>query len=279
MKRILIIAQVLLSSLALYAQKIPQVSIAELPVIAISDGVSLHIISPEKISYVDLSSSSLIGDLPEKNVLRIKAVPDSARSLISSGEAGIVTIVGETFIAQYRLTFTNPKGTDLITSQLEIIPQHMRPLDVSGVGLSQTELKINALSLLKRRENGHVQSVSAFGLSLTVNQVFTLGDYVLLDLSFNNTTNLGFEVDELRFKIEDKKINKSTNVQSVELKPTFQLYPFERFKKSFRNIYAFKKATFPGDKVFSIELSEKQISGRNLRATLRYSDILGADTF
>ncbi|MGE7408523.1 DUF4138 domain-containing protein [Pedobacter suwonensis] len=70
-----------------------------------------------------------------------------------------------------------------------------------------------------------------------------------------------------------------TNVQSIEIKPVFELYPFVRFKRSYRNIYAIKKVSFPGDRVFNIELSEKQLSGRNLKLSLRYSDLLNAETF
>jgi len=279
MKKILFFTQIFLISLVLRAQQSHLVSVSEVPVIGISASVSLHFISPEKISYVDLSSSSLTGDLPEKNVLRIKAVPDSLTALISTGDAGLVTIVGETFIAQYRLSFLSSSRPELVASQVDIIPDHMRPLDISGKGLSQNEMKINALSLLKRRGDGSRGKASGFGISLAVNHIYTLGDYIFLDLSLKNATNLIFEMDELRFKIEDRKINKSTNVQSVELKPVFELYPFERFTKSYRNIYVIKKATFPGDKVFNIELSEKQISGRNLRLSLRYADILSADTF
>lgn len=279
MKKILFLAQIFLSSLALYAQVPHLVTVADIPLIGISGSVSLHFISPEKISYVDLSSSSLIGDLPEKNILRIKAIPDSVAALFSSGDAGLVTIVGETFIAQYRLSFLSPSNPELISTQIDIVPTCMRSLDISGIGLSQNEMKSNALSLLKRRGDVKIKKESAFGISLVVNRVYTLGDCIVLDLSFKNSTNLIFDVDELRFKIADRKINKSTNVQSIELKPVFQLYPFERFSKSYRNIYIIKKTTFPGDKEFSIELSEKQISGRNLRASLRYSDILNADTF
>ena len=37
--------------------------------------------------------------------------------------------------------------------------------------------------------------------------------------------------------------------------------------------------TFPNDKVFSIELSEKQISGRTITLSIDYEDVLYADSF
>lgn len=279
MKKIILAAQFLLCSMTLFAQQAGTFPLSEVPVIGISGSVSLHFISPEKISYVDISSPSLIGDLPEKNILRLKAVPDSIPGLLLGGEAGLVTIVGETFISQFRICFLPSQKSESISSQVEILPQYMRPLDNSQATLSTSEMKANALSILKLRSNKPVSRITEYGISVTVNRVFTLGDCVLLDLNFKNSTNLVFDVDELRFKLEDRKVNKSTNVQSIELKPVFSLYPFERFKKSYRNIYILKKATFPGDKVFNIELSEKQVSGRNLKLSLRYSDILRADTF
>lgn len=50
-------------------------------------------------------------------------------------------------------------------------------------------------------------------------------------------------------------------------------------KKGYRNIAVLKKMTFPNDKVLSISLSEKQISGRNISINLDYEDLLAADSF
>ncbi|KRT17732.1 hypothetical protein ASU31_00085 [Pedobacter ginsenosidimutans] len=269
----------LLLSVCLRAQQTQGVTLGQVPAIGISGTVSLHFISPEKISYVDLSSAALIGDLPEKNLLRVKVVQDSISSLNSGSDAGLVTVVGESFIAQYKLVFLPHSDSGQISTQVNILPSTMRPLDISGISLTQSDFKVNAFRLLNLSNKKPVSTQSMFGISIIVNKVLSLGDFVMLDLCFSNDTNLRFDVDELRFKIEDRKINKSTNIQSVEVSPVFQLYPFERFKKSYRNIYVLKKATFPGDKIFNIELSEKQISGRNLRVALRYSDILDADTF
>ena len=37
--------------------------------------------------------------------------------------------------------------------------------------------------------------------------------------------------------------------------------------------------TFPNDKVLTIEISERQISGRTISMAVDYEDVLGADTF
>ena len=40
-----------------------------------------------------------------------------------------------------------------------------------------------------------------------------------------------------------------------------------------------KKMTFPNDKVLTIEMTEKQISGRNISLHIDYEDVLAADSF
>lgn len=250
-----------------------------LPLVEISTGVSLHVVSPEPISKVDVSSHAVTGDLLEKNVLRLKVIPDSAYLLLRAGSSTVVvTIIGETFIAQYNLCFV-PPGLGEFPALVNILPEHCQPLDVSGIGLSSSMMKFNALRVLSHRDDGFVRKASGYGLEARLNKIYTVGDYIFLDIGFVNKTGISYAIDELRFKIEDKKINKATNVQSVELKPVWQLYNGKSFKRSYRNIFVMKKITFPDHKVLNIELSERQLSGRTITLQVKYGDLLKADTF
>ena len=103
--------------------------------------------------------------------------------------------------------------------------------------------------------------------------------YFFIDFSVENKTNLQFDIDELRIKLQDKKIEKATNVQTIELRPALVLDRSTSFKKGYRNVVVLKKMTFPNDKVLTLELSEKQISGRTISLDLDYEDILSADSF
>lgn len=259
-----------------YAQSVPGIYRKDLPDIFISENISLHIISPEPITYADISTSGIVGDLPVKNILRLKIRTDSLT--VEAGYIGVVTIIGESFIAQYNLRYAGVLQP-AISSQVQILPEQMRPLDVPGISLTGQEMKDYALAILKDHSRSVVRKEKAYGLKARLNHVYTIGDDIFLDLTYKNETNLAYDIDELRFKIEDKKINKATNVQSIEIKPVWQLYPLSSFKKTFRNIYVLKKVTFPENKVLNIELTEKQISGRTLTLQIKYRDILKADTF
>ncbi|MBB5440650.1 conjugative transposon TraN protein [Pedobacter sp. AK017] len=251
-----------------------------LPLIHINGKSTVHFISPENISYVDISTHAVAGDLPVKNVLRIRILPDSLNLLkYKPGIIGVLTVVGESFMAQYNLCYSPFAEAAAIRTQVDILPSHTRPLETEGLTMTQKEMKTYALNMLKMAVPKPLRKAGAFGLSARLNQIYTLGDYIFLDVSYYNETNLPYQIDEQRFKIEDKKITKATNVQSVEISPEFQLYPSGIIKQKYRNIYVLKKLTYPGSKVLNISLCEKQISGRTLTLQVKYSDILEADTF
>ncbi|WP_345948997.1 conjugative transposon protein TraN [Mucilaginibacter sp. PAMB04274] len=249
---------------------------AALPVIYLPEDLSVHFVSPEPIQYVDISTKAVIGDLPVKNILRLRRRADSLRTASLAVDA-VLTIVGEKFIAQYRLVFA-AEGTSLpVRSDIEILPADTRPLDYPGTNLSRPQLQQYSVALLGQKPDKHLEHSKAYGLRANLGHVYTLGDYIFLDISFENETRLKYDIDELRFKIEDKKVTKATTIQTLEIKPDFVLFDISFFKKHYRNIFVFKKFTFPGNKLLTVELSEKQLSGRTITLKVPYQDILDAD--
>jgi len=239
----------------------------QMPVVQLPLSLDLHFVSPEPIQYVDISAKNIIGDLPLKNVLRIR-YKDSTKA-----EDAVVTIAGEKFIAQYHI---RPGGTN-VPLQINIDPADTKPLDISGIGLSQNQLRQLALGLYLKKPGRPREKTKAFGIYGTVNHLYTIGDYIFIDLGFRNKTDLKFDIEQFRFRIDDKKITKATNVQSVEVKPLMALLDNTAFNKYYRNIYVLPKLTFPGNKVLHVELSEKQISGRIIHLDISYKDVLDAD--
>lgn len=274
MKKIIFFLAIILAGLHTYAQETPLargVKKYKLPIIYLPANVSVHFVSPEPIQYVDISSKNVIGDLPIKNVLRLR-LKDS----VSTADA-VVTIAGEKFIAQYQVLSADAiTGRDAVTD-IEIKASDMRPLDIAGIGLSQPQLKNIALSLFCKKPGHAIEKVKAFGLQASLYHLYTAGDYIFLDLGYTNKTNLNYAIDEYRFKVDDKKVTKATNVQSIELQPGFILFDQPMFQHTYRNIIVLKKITFPGNKVLHIELNEKQISGRVITLEVSYKDVLNAD--
>lgn len=274
-----ILALLCLIGYSAHCQQTPDTRLGELPELALHRGHTVHIISPEPIQYVDIASGHVSGDLPLENVLRIKLQGDTSQAEQPEYELGTITIVGDNFMVQYRLTAPYWTNGANIPALLEIKPEHTRPLEIYEIGLSRGQMKSLALGLLTRNVNSPVRSTKDYGVGITLNGISALGDYIFLDVSFTNTSNLSYSVDELRFFIEDKKITKATNVQTVEIKPLWQYQPLTEFKKRHRNVFVLKKATFPGNKLLRVSLTEKQISGRTVNLKIKYGDILKADSF
>ena len=263
--------------------------ISDLPEIEITEGVNLHIISPEPIQYVDLSTLKLTGDLPATNIARIK-ITDSPESnetekikkqtTFTSGQnIGIITVVGQSFIAQYKAIYRNSENLNTVTN-IHIQPEHMQPIELDKMVFSNLELRKFAMDIIQKKSEEHpIREEKNLKLNVQLNNVYVMSDYIFLDMTFKNNSNLSYDIEDLKFSIEDKKIYKATNNQSIEMTPIFQLNPQKHFRKNFRNIYVFKKFTFPNSKVMMIRLIEEQLSGRTIEMKINYSDILKADTF
>lgn len=116
-------------------------------------------------------------------------------------------------------------------------------------------------------------------MKMRLNNIYAMGDYFFLDFSVDNYTNIRFDIDQIRVKLADKKQGKATNVQVIELEPSMVLEQAKSFKYGYRNVIVLKKMTFPNDKVLTIEMSEKQISGRTIYLNIDYEDVLSADSF
>ena len=268
---------------------------SDLKVIYITSDVNLHFRTPEPVQFVDLSTNRMIGDLPTENVVRVKIqkaeeektyVNDTLRKSVEvpltytdNQELGIVTIVGQSFMAQYKIVYKAPQYSAIVVTNIEILPDEMQPLEYPNYQFSNTELKRFALNVIKEKPRKAIRKEKTLMLVSKLNSIYTMGDLVFLDLEFQNKSNLAYDIDELKFSIDDKKVYKSTNNQSIDIEPIYKLYDNKKFKRSYRNVYVFKKFTYPNNKVLNIRLIEDQISGRTINLEVKYSDILQADTF
>lgn len=245
----------------------------QLETIYINELVSTHFITSEPIQYVDISTDHIVGDMTVKNILRIKP---NQQEKSATQEQGIVTIVCQKYMVQYRLLHADVREA---TKSKFISSMDGRGLLLPEITISAEEMKALSMQLLNESKEKPINSSTQRGMKITINQVYTTGDYYFMDVSIRNRSNIIFEIDQIRFQIKDKKVLKATNIQQIELEPEYVLYTQNRIRKRYRNVFVFKKFTFPNEKTFEIELSEKQLSGRNIKLQLDYKHILNAEPF
>lgn len=246
----------------------------EMEQLTVNEQVTTVITATEPIRFVDISTDKIAGDQPINNTIRLK--PKEAGH--EDGEVlAIVTIVTERYRTQYALLYTTrlqEAVTDKEVQQVEMTAYHNPAVSLSTEDMYRFARQV-WLSPARYRNVSRRQH----RMTMRLNNIYAVGDYFFLDFSIDNHTNIRFDIDEIRVKLADKKVSKATNSQVIELVPEMELEQRTSFLHGYRNVLVIKKMTFPNDKVLTIEVSEKQISGRTIALNIDYEDVLCADSF
>lgn len=248
----------------------------ELEQLTINENVTTVITASEPIRFVDISTDDVVGDQPINNTIRLK--PKEGAEVHEDGDIiAIVTVVTERYRSQYALVYTT-RLTEAVTDK-QILPEERIPYHNPSVSMSTEDMTKYARKIWNSPARIRNVATKQHRMTIRLNNIYSVGEYFFLDFSIENRTNIRFDIDEIRVKLSDKKQSKATNVQMIELTPAMILDQSKRFSKGYRNVIVLKKMTFPNDKVLSIEISEKQISGRNITLNIDYEDVLYADSF
>ena len=248
----------------------------ELEQLTVNENVTTVITASEPIRFVDISTDDVVGDQPINNTIRLK--PKEGAEVHEDGDIiAIVTVVTERYRSQYVLVYTT-RLTEAVTDK-QILPEERIPYHNPSVSMSTEDMTKYARKIWNSPARIRNVATKQHRMTIRLNNIYSVGEYFFLDFSIENRTNIRFDIDEIRVKLSDKKQSKATNVQMIELTPAMILDQSKRFSKGYRNVIVLKKMTFPNDKVLSIEISEKQISGRNITLNIDYEDVLYADSF
>jgi conjugative transposon TraN protein len=246
----------------------------EMEQLTVNEQVTTVITASEPIRFVDISTDLVVGDQPIKNAIRLKPKEGAH----ADGEVlAIVTIVTERYRTQYALLYTTRMQEAVTDKQIQ--PEERIAFNNPSVSLSTEDMTRYARSIWNSTARIRNVSTKQHRMLMRLNNIYSVGDYFFLDFSIENRTNIRFDIDELRFKLSDKKQSKATNSQIIELTPALVLDQSQTFRYGYRNVVVLKKMTFPNDKVLTIEVSEKQISGRTIKLNIDYEDVLYADSF
>ena len=269
--------RIIAATLALCAVAIPATAKEK---IIVNSEVTTHIVMPENIKMVDLSTTKIIGNQCADNIVRIKPFieADSVPTHYREGELmGTLTLIGERHLAQYDVVYTASPSRAASIHRVPYagLDSYINP----EVSMPQSEMARYAWAVYGSGRKYNQVVSKANGMKAIVNNIYSIGDYFFIDYSLQNRTKIAYDIAEVRVKLTDKKEVKATNSQTVELSPVYSLNLAKKFKKNYRNVLVLDKLTFPDEKVLRIEISENQISGRVITLTVEYDDILNADGF
>ena len=250
--------------------------------IYVNSEVTTHIVMPENIKLVDISTTKIVGNQCTDNIVRIKPYleSDSLQAVGSYKDnelLGTITLIGERHIAQYDILYTQSPG--MAASIFEVPYNHTQSYINPEVSMPMAEMARYAWAVYSSDRKYNQIVTKAHGMKAVVNNIYAVGDYFFIDYSLQNKTKIPYDIEEIRVKLTDKKETKATNSQTIELSSVFTLNSSRKFKKNYRNVLVLPKLTFPDEKVLRLEISENQISGRVIVLTIEYEDILHADGF
>lgn len=241
----------------------------------ISEQKTTHLVFPFPVTYVDLGSSGLIAAKATgaENIVRVKA----AGAGFPETNMTVLTSDGKlySFVVNYQ---RDPK---------------VLSLDLGAAGgssasgeaiLSNSPIpqgNLDAYSKQALAAGGTAASESANQLSLRAGMVGYRQETLFFPLHLANRSNVTYDVDFVKFYIQDKQVAKRTAEQAIEITPIYvyngALKNIEA-KGKLERVYIFKKFTIPEQKQLIVELYEKG-GGRNIKLKLVNSDLLKARTF
>ena len=265
-------AVALLSAAPVMAQK----TMDDMQYLTINENVTTVITASEPVRFVDISTDKVAGDQPISNLVRLK--PKEGMEIHHDGDVlAVVTIVTERYRSQYALIYTS--RMDEAVTEKTITLDEREPYNNPAVSMSTEDMTRYARQIWASPARVRNVSTKRNRMVMRLNNIYSVGEYFFIDFSVDNRTNIRFDIDQLRVKLNDKKTARSTTVQTIELIPELVLDPTRSFRYGYRNVIVLKKMTFPNDKMLTIELSEQQISGRTISLSIEYEDVLNADSF
>lgn len=268
--RILLLSAVSLLTIHTQAQQ----TYTALEQLTVNEQVTTVITASEPIRFVDISTGKVVGDQPISNTIRLKPKETGH----TDGEVlAIVTIVTERYRTQYALLYTTRKEKAVTDKEIQVSERNA--YNNPAVSMSTAAMARYARRIWNSPAKIRNVGSKQHRMRMRLNNIYTVGDYFFIDFSIENKANIRFDIDEIRVKLSDKKLSKATNAQIIELTPALVLEQAKSFKRGYRNVIVLKKMTFPNDKVLTIEMTERQISGRNISLSIAYKDVLQADAF
>lgn len=265
-------ALALLSAVPVMAQK----TMDDMQYLTINENVTTVITASEPVRFVDISTDKVAGDQPICNLVRLK--PKEGMEIHHDGDVlAVVTIVTERYRSQYALIYTS--RMDEAVTEKTITLDEREPYNNPAISMSTEDMTRYARQIWASPARVRNVSTKRDRMVMRLNSIYSVGEYFFIDFSVDNRTNIRFDIDQLRVKLNDKKTARSTTVQTIELIPELVLDPTRSFCYGYRNVIVLKKMTFPNDKMLTIELSEQQISGRTISLSIEYEDVLNADSF
>jgi conjugative transposon TraN protein len=235
----------------------------------ITTSKTTHLIFPYGIKTVDRGSRDILAQKATgvENILQVKA----ARTDFDTTNLTVITSDGKLY------SFLVGYSDQPLSLNIQISSSSNDLANFEDNGLNEAKIAESA----QKVQNNSAQNVSIKDKSsqaeLTLSSIFIDDDLLLYKIEFSNNSGLGYDIDNLRFFIRDKKTPKRTAIQETEIKPLHILGDTNvvAAHSSHSFVFALPKMTIPDKKCLAVQVQERN-GGRHLSLKVRNRHLLKA---
>jgi len=228
-----------------------------------------NLIFPYAIKSVDKGSRDVLVQkaIGVENVLQVKA----AKQGFEETNLTVVTADGSLFsyVLNYSLV---PSGINIKAENPQVKPA---PVAVFAEDATTDKIKLNAEKVIAKKRTVNTNGDHNNGIGINVKGLYVQDNVMYLQLYFENSSVLNYDVRLLRSLIRDKKKSKRTASQETEIVPLYILGNTDIIRGHSEQdvVIAMPAFTIPDKKSFELQLMENN-GGRNLSLHLNNKDIM-----
>ncbi len=228
------------------------------------------IVFPTLIKSVDRGSRDVLVQKVKgiENVLQVKA------NRPNFPETNLTVITADGYLHQFTINYSDePKSY-----RLEILGgDGGKKVIIFHTELTEAGMDQYAESIIQSKKSIRFLKEKKYNVCLALQGTYVKNNVMFFRLGIENTSNINYDIESLRFYIRDKAKLKRTASQEIEIKPlyVFGNVPTVEGDSSIEVVYIFEKFTIPDSKRLYMEMFEHK-GGRHFNLLVKNRTIVKA---
>lgn len=231
------------------------------------------LVFPTVIKSVDRGSRDVLAQKAKgvENVLQLKA----ARPGFTETNLTVITADGR--IHHFTVNYSKEPVTQVVNIiDDERASDNAQKLIFQSM-MTESELEKYASQIVNAKRSIRFIGESKHKIGLSLNGIYIRDNIIFYHFRISNSSNINYDIDFLRFFVQDKAKVKRTASQEVDMKPVYVYGDDQQIVANTVQdiVYTLEKFTIPDAKRLHIEMFERN-GGRNLELSIRNKTIVNA---
>ncbi len=231
------------------------------------------LVFPTVIKSVDRGSRDVLAQKAKgvENVLQLKA----ARPGFTETNLTVITADGR--IHHFTVNYSKEPVAQVVNiGDDDSADDDLQKLIFQSM-MTESELEKYASRIVNIKRSIRFIGESKHKIGLSLNGIYIRDNTIFYHFRISNSSNINYDIDFLRFFVQDKAKVKRTASQEVDMKPVYVYGDDQQIVANTVQdiVYALEKFTIPDAKRLHIEMFERN-GGRNLELFIRNKTIVNA---